>query len=119
MKREFRTLIALSILTTSIAALPAIAAETETLRVTIPFVFTAGSATLPAGEYVVSQLDGHTLTIGGKGGSAILVAMPQEPVNDLRASNLTFERTTKGSTLLEIQMAGRPSLIMNRGAVGK
>ena len=120
MKREFRTFIALSIMTVATAALPAIAAETETLRVTVPFVFTAGSATLPAGEYVVSQLDGHTLTIGGKGGSAILVAMPQEPVNDLRASNLTFERTTKGNTLLEVQMAGKPSLILNRGvAAGK
>ena len=66
--------------------------------------------------YVVSQLDGHTLTIGGKGGSAILVAMPQEPLNDLRASNLKFERTTRGNTLLEVQMAGKPSLILNRGA---
>jgi hypothetical protein len=116
MKREFRTFIALSIVMVSTAALPATAAENETLRVTVPFVFTAGTATLPAGDYVISQqADAHILTIEGKGGGAILVAMPQTTAGELRASNLTFERTSKGNTLMEVQVYGKPSVILNRG----
>jgi hypothetical protein len=118
MKLEFRTFIALSIMTVSAAALPVAAAENDSLRVTVPFVFTAGNATLPAGDYVISQqLDSHILTIGGKGGGAILVAIPQEQSGELRASTLTFERTSKGNTLTEIQMYGKPSVIMTHAAV--
>jgi hypothetical protein len=116
MKREFRTFIALSIMTVSAAALPAPAAENDTLRVTVPFAFTAGTANLPAGDYVISQqADSHILTIGGNGGGAILVAMPESAVGELRESNLTFERTSKGNTLLEVRIYGKPSVILNHG----
>ena len=116
MKRNFGTLIALFIITASTAALPAAAAENDSLRVTVPFAFTASTATLPAGDYVISQqVDSHILTIGGKGGGAILVAIPQEAARELRASNLTFERTSKGNMLMEVQMYGKPSVILNHG----
>lgn len=119
MKREFRTLIALSLTTISAAALPALAADAGTLRVTVPFTFTAGSATLPAGDYVISpQADSRILRIEGKGGSAILITMPQEPAADLKqASNLTFKRSSKGTALMEVQVSGEPSLIVNGGAM--
>lgn len=114
MKREFRTFFTLSIMALSAAALPAPAAEIETLRVTVPFAFTAGTAILPAGEYMVSQqLDSRILTIGGKGGTAILVTTPHQPASFTQASNLIFERTSKGNALTEVQMSGRPSLTLN------
>jgi hypothetical protein len=114
MKRQFETFIALCLLTGSAAALPATAGEADTLRVTVPFAFTAGTATLPAGDYVISQqADSHFLTIGGKGGGAILAAVSQNPPGELRTSNLTFERSGKGNTLTEIQMLGRQSIILN------
>src|ERR1700728_3396691 len=114
MKRQFETFIALCLLTGSTAALPATAAENDTLRVTVPFAFTAGTATLPAGDYVISQEpDSHFLTIGGKGGGAILVTVSQNPAGDLRTSNLTFERSGNGNTLMEIQMSGKQSVILN------
>jgi hypothetical protein len=121
MKREFRTLFALSLMTVSAAALPAIAAEIETLRVTVPFAFTAGTASLPAGDYMVSQqFDSRILTIGGKGGMATMVTVVHEPGRDMPVgqttlSNLTFERTSKGNTLTVVQMSGRPCIILNRG----
>jgi|SRR5579863_2279582 len=118
MKREFRTFIGLSLMMLSTAALPAMAAENDMLRVTVPFAFTAGKAILPAGDYVISQqLDSHILTIGGKGGTAIMVAIPQEPAGGLKASNLTFERTSKGNALMEVNMFGRPSVILNHAAI--
>jgi hypothetical protein len=116
MKPEFRTLIALSIMTLSTAVLPAVAAENEALRVTVPFAFTAGTATLPAGDYVISrQVDNHILTIGGSGGGAILLAISQDASGELRASNLIFERTDKGNRLMQVQMYGKPSVILNHG----
>jgi hypothetical protein len=120
MKLEFRTSIALFILSVTAAALPAGATETEAVRVTIPFAFTAGTASLPAGDYIVSEPFGsHVLTIGGKGGSAILVGMPQIAGSDPRASALTFGRTSKGNTLLEVQMSGRSPMILNHTSAGK
>ena len=94
MKTLTGTFIALSLLAVSAAA-----SENDTLHVTVPFAFTAGTATLPAGDYVISQqADNHILTIGGKRGSAIVIAMPQDQTADLRASNMTFSRTAKGNT---------------------
>jgi hypothetical protein len=114
MKTEVKTFIALSLFTLGVAALPAAASDAETLRVTVPFDFTAGPATLPAGDYVISQqIDGRFLTIGGRKGGAIIMTMPQGTQGDLKASTLTFERTSKGAMLLEVHMAGRPSVIMN------
>jgi hypothetical protein len=113
MKRQFGTFIALSLLAAGAAALPATAGEND-LRVTVPFAFRAGTATLPAGDYVISQEpDSHFLTIGGKGGAAILVTVSQNPAGELRTSNLTFERNGKGNTLTEVQMSGKQSVILN------
>jgi hypothetical protein len=110
MKRQFRTLIGLSIA----AALPVLAAENDSVRVTVPFVFTAGAATLPAGDYVISQqLDSHFLTIEGKGGAAILIAIPEARAGELRMSNVTFERNGKTNTLMEVRMYGKPSAILS------
>jgi hypothetical protein len=113
MKRQFGTFIALCLLTAGAAALPATAGEYD-LRVTVPFAFTAGTATLPAGDYVISQqVDSRFLTIGGKGGATILVTVSQNPAGELRTSNLTFERNGKGNTLTEIRMLGKQSVILN------
>jgi hypothetical protein len=114
MKRQFGTFIAFCLLTAGSAALPATAGENETLRVTVPFAFTAGAATLPAGDYVIAQqLDTHFLTIAGKGGGAILAAIPQYSAGELKTSNVTFERNGKGNTLMEVHMFGRQSVILN------
>lgn len=109
MKRTIGTLIVLSLSLLGVAS----AADVETLRVSIPFAFTAGSATLPAGDYVISQqTDGRILTIGGKRGGAILVAIPQDASGDPASAHLKFARTSKGATLLEVDMAGKPSMIL-------
>lgn len=107
-----KKLIAVSLFACAASCIAA-AAEIETLHVTVPFAFTAGTATLPAGEYVISQqTDGRILTIGGKKGGAILVTMPEGDSRDALASNLKFARTSKGNTLLEVSMSGKPALIL-------
>jgi hypothetical protein len=121
MTREFRTFIALSAIALSIAALPAMGADIATsVRVTVPFAFTAGTASLPAGEYFISQQAGnHVLTIAGKGGDAILMAQPSWPTLDLNSSTLTFERTDKGNKLTEVNIGGSTSSVMKSRTAGK
>jgi hypothetical protein len=122
MTREFRTFIALSAIAVSIAALPALGADNGTMvRVTVPFAFTAGTASLPAGEYVVSQQSGnHVLTIAGKGGDAILMSQPAWSTLDLNSSTLTFERTDKGNKLTEVNIGGSASNVLKaRTVAGK
>jgi hypothetical protein len=114
MKTTSKTFIALAVSALGIAALPAFAGDADSFRVTIPFTFTAGSATLPAGDYVVSQQPGGVLCIGGRKGGAIVVATPQGLLgNPSGTSNLKFEQTSKGATLFEIEMAGKPTLVLN------
>jgi hypothetical protein len=114
MIREFRTFLALSALAVSLAALPASGADLATsVRVTVPFAFTAGAASLPAGEYFISQQSGnHVLTIAGKGGDAILMAQPSWGSLDPNSSTLTFEWTGKGHTLTEVNIGGTTSNVL-------
>ncbi len=112
MRKEFRTFIAFSAAAVSIMALPALGAEVDTVRVTVPFEFTAGGTTLPAGDYVVSeQSDGHVLTIAGKGGDVIMMAWPGSSP-EAKTSTLTFEKTSKGAMLREVHMSGTSSDIV-------
>ena len=119
MNKAFRTTIALSAVVLFAAALPMAAAEIETLRVTVPFAFTAGTATLPAGDYVVSQQsDPHVLTIAGKGGDAMVVVWPGGSTSSVKTATLTFERTSKGNMLTGVNMSGSASdLVRFRPAV--
>jgi hypothetical protein len=114
MKTTSKTFMALAASALGMAALPAFAWDSEAFKVTIPFAFTAGSTTLPAGEYVISQQPGGILCIGGRKGGAILVTTPQGMSGNVNsASNLKFEQTSKGATLYEIEMAGKPATILN------
>ena len=114
MKKAFCRFVAVSLSVFGVAALPAAASGGETLRVSVPFAFTAGSATLPPGEYVISQqTDGRILTIGGRNGGAILIATPQSGAGDLNVAGLKFERTSKGNMLREVQISGTSSVILN------
>lgn len=109
--KKFRMLFGLSLLTVTAAALPAMA-ESGTLLVTVPFSFTAGNATLPAGDYVISEQAGNRLmTIQGKGGSAILFTLPSAPGANV-VSNVTFRQTSKGAALMGVQMGGLPAAIV-------
>jgi hypothetical protein len=117
MKKEIR--IAFVGLALSAAALPSMAAETE-FRVTVPFAFTAGKASLPAGDYVVSQSENHILTIVGKGGGAMVIAWSAGSAGTSAASALTFERTSRGNALTEVSLFGSATdLTRSKFALGK
>jgi hypothetical protein len=111
MTNKLRTLFAFSALATSFAALPAFGGEFEPLHVTVPFSFTAGKATLPAGEYTVYESDSHVLMIRGEKGSALLLTYAGNAPEDAKSA-LGFEHTDKGYLLRSVHSSGRPTSLL-------
>src|SRR5262249_35921390 len=100
---------------TSLAALAFVAATQvvkaqEPLRVTIPFAFTAGEKTLPAGEYRVEKAAEGSLSlmirrIDGSDG-AIVTPMPAAKNEPATQSKLIFHRYGNQYFLSQIWVAG-------------
>jgi hypothetical protein len=70
MNRLNSALIAFSAICVLTPATPVLASEFQAVHVKVPFAFTAGSTTLPAGDYTVSEGDTHLVRIYGSGGVA-------------------------------------------------
>ncbi len=102
---------AFSALGLSCAALPAFGGELQPLHVSVPFTFTAGKTTLPAGEYTVTENESHIVMLRGEKSSVLLLSMPgTDSQNDKNA--LDFERTSKGFELRSIRAVGRPMSVL-------
>jgi hypothetical protein len=111
MNKKLQTLMACCAIGVTTAAVPAFCGSSETLRITVPFAFTAGGANLPAGDYTVFEGDSHVLTIRGNRGSAMVLAtVGEEGVSDKNA--LTFRHTEKGYFLRTVYTEGRPSNLL-------
>lgn len=109
MTREIRTFIAFSAFALFGAALPSPGAETGAARVMVPFSFTAGTVTLPAGDYIVTQTADRVVTITGKGGDAMVMVGPADWTPGSTTCALTFLKTSKGNMLKEVQTYGSTS----------
>jgi hypothetical protein len=110
MTNKLRTLLAFSAIGMSIAALPAFGGET--LHVTVPFAFTAGKTTMPAGEYTVYENEAHMVLIRGAKSSVMILGTPGV---DARADKnaLGFNRTSSGGfTLRSIHAWGQPTSLI-------
>lgn len=116
MKKSYLALTASCVIGMAGAALPASAAGSDPLRVSVPFAFRAGAANLPAGNYTVSEEDSGIVSIRGeKSGVFVLGRTGSEP--DLDKSGLSFERTEKGYVLKNVHAFGKASVTLVPGAV--
>jgi hypothetical protein len=119
MNKELRTFIAFSAFALFGAALPSPAAEMGA-RVMVPFPFTAGTVSLPAGDYIVTQTTDRIVTITGKGGDAMVMVGPADWSPGSTTCALTFARTSRGNMLKEVQTAGSTSdLVKERSSALK
>jgi frataxin-like iron-binding protein CyaY len=102
------------IITLAFASALASSAQTRSLVVNIPFEFSVGNKTLPAGEYIVnyaSQASREGLTIQKNDGSANAISMTmnvtsREPQKQAR---LVFNKYGDRHFLSQIWMASRTS----------
>jgi hypothetical protein len=111
MNKKLTTLMAFCAIGVTTAAVPAFCADPETLRVTVPFAFTAGTASLPAGDYTILEGDSHTVMIRGARGSAILLSITGDE-SDAERNALSFRHTDKGYFLKAVYAVGRPSSLL-------
>ena len=111
MNNKLRTLMAFSALSLSLAALPAFGGEIEPLRVSVPFAFTAGKTTLPAGDYTLSEDESHVLTIRGVKGSVLLLASPSAQAEEEKSA-ISFHHSEKGYELRVIRSSGREASLL-------
>jgi hypothetical protein len=106
MKNTLRALFAFSAIAVTGAALPAFAANTDPLHVTVPFAFKAGKTSLPAGEYVVSGEESGLIIIKGSKGSVMVLGV-NGGENNIEKAGVSFERNDKGYVLKSVHGWGR------------
>ena len=87
-----------------------VARAQETMVADIPFAFTAGNATLPAGEYRVQKLDGNSAVLlirCSDASAAAMVITSAAQANELQSqSKLVFNRYDNRYFLAQVWTAG-------------
>ena len=111
MNNSLRTLMAALAIGVTMAAAPAFSSELESMHVSVPFAFTAGTTSLPAGDYTVVEGSSHVVMIRGSRGSAILLAIAGGEAGGDKSA-LSFERTGKGYYLKSVHSFGRPASVL-------
>lgn len=79
-------------------------AQQITVLAKVPFEFTVGKQTLPAGEYIIQRLTPSALIVSNRNNRFSTVLLPESLSSSLEGSNpkLKFERTNGQSALSEI-----------------
>ena len=94
----------------AVASLVPAFAQSETMRVNVPFSFYVGAEKMGAGQYDVQTETANGLVlIQGEGRGVAVVTSPfSETTPDGKAS-LIFENTEAGPQLIRVQLDGEPS----------
>lgn len=95
----------------SCAAVSAFGGELQPLHVNVPFAFTAGKTSLPAGEYTVTENQSHIVMVRGDKLAVLILSAPGNDSVDDRFA-LGFEHTSKGYELRTIHSMGRPVSVL-------
>jgi hypothetical protein len=85
-------------------------AQSDSMRVNVPFAFLVGTQKMPAGEYAVqSQTPNGLVILQGEGRGAAVVTSPFGPYDPNGKPNLVFLKTEDGPVLARVQLQGEPS----------
>src|ERR1700761_7395494 len=82
-------------------------AQTELMRVTVPFSFLVGTQKMAAGQYDVQTEQANGLvTIQGEGRGVAVITSPFSEAPADGKSSLIFENTEAGPRLVRVQLDG-------------
>jgi len=113
MKKSTVQLAAMAVLGLAAVSVPALAEDMERVRISVPFEFKAGSATLPAGTYTIVEANpGGLIRISGFKESAMMITHPGVQGGDAMEPTLEFRKTQDGNVLTEVRMSGHPSNVL-------
>jgi len=85
-----------------------VGAHAESLRIRVPFAFTASGAKLPAGEYSITEMAGNStvLLINGSGARAMVFARMKASGRGAAGLPVIFEdEGSEGMALVGVRMA--------------
>jgi len=87
-----------------------VCAHAETVAIHVPFAFTVGVKTMPAGEYTLdSALPGVLLVRGAAGTSVVMVAVSSDSVANKPSAN--FDRQDGKSALARVTLSTGETLV--------
>jgi hypothetical protein len=85
-------------------------AQTDSMRVNVPFAFLVGTQRMAAGEYdVQSEAPNGLVLIQGEGHGVAMVTSPFGAADPNGKPNLVFVKTEDGPQLIRVQLAGEPA----------
>ena len=92
---------------TALVLPPSAAAQSETLRASIPFEFYAADTLLPAGTYTIQAINNDVLQLRDSSGKAIFLMMNSREKNSaLELNRLLFRLYGRTAFLAEVHWAG-------------
>jgi len=107
MTKRTLTTLALSVVALTASIVPVRAAQTDLMRVNVPFAFRVAGTTLPAGDYhFFREYDGGVLRISGASGSILLITHPGALVTGSGEPTLSFHRSGGVAVLEQLRLAG-------------
>jgi hypothetical protein len=81
------------------------------VTVKVPFAFTAGSVTLPAGDYSIQEEQSGIVTISSLNSrqSVMLLTSTDSVADEIVAPRVKFDKVNGAYTLTEIEITGEPA----------
>ncbi len=101
-RNTMKSVVMTSVLAAS-ATVASVAAHAETFTMSVPFAFSAGGKTLPAGSYAV-DVSSMVLTLRGSGGSAMMLAIPSTSSVSGK-TGVDFDESREVATLATVKLA--------------
>ena len=93
-------------------AAPIFGADSFNLRVSVPFDFTVGKTSFPAGDYRISEQEANgVLTIEGAKNAAMMLTSFGD-TQEGEPARLSFQRTAKGVVLKAVHASGHPASLI-------
>jgi hypothetical protein len=110
-----------SLIGIAIGTASVLSAQTSDATVNVPFAFTAGTASLPRGEYRLSTLPGHldAVMIRSLQHGVILLSQPAGSTGKDNTARLVFDRYADQYFLREIRLQGSVGFELPRTDVEK
>ncbi|HWF45384.1 MAG TPA: hypothetical protein VG168_00140 [Bryobacteraceae bacterium] len=85
-------------------------AQSDSMRVNVPFAFLVGTQKMAAGQYdVQSQMTNGLVLIQGEGHGVAVVTSPFSAPDPNGKPNLVFLKTDEGPVLVRVQLLGEPA----------
>ena len=106
--KMFKTIVMTSAL--AVTSLVPAFAQSDSMRVTVPFAFLVGTQKMAAGQYdVQSEMNSGVVLLQGEGHGVAVVTSPFSAADSEDKPSLIFVNSEDGPRLVRVHLAGEPT----------